>query len=348
MMWYFRVDGNETIGLGHVMRCLSVARALRRAGQESTFLLADDRPRALIEGAGFSAVCLNSQWDALEGETAALRAYLQAKRAPVLILDSYFVTAAYLKALGEVTKTVYIDDLNRFPYPVDLLINYNVYAERMDYPGAYRRAGLCTQFALGCAYVPLRAAFAAEVCRVAAPVARRLLIATGGTDSYNVADGLLHAFQNCAWFSALQYDVVVGKFNPYRRALEAAWAGISNVRLLYDVQDMAAHMRQCDLAVTAGGVTVYELMACGVPAVLYTLADNQLPAAHTLAEMGLMPYAGDIRSDREACLTAVTRQIAALRADLAARTQLTQRFQQLVDGQGADRLAKRLLVLREA
>ena len=40
-MILFRADGNTKIGMGHIMRCLSIADTFRRNGKDCTFVLAD-------------------------------------------------------------------------------------------------------------------------------------------------------------------------------------------------------------------------------------------------------------------------------------------------------------------
>ena len=54
-MFYIRADGNTQIGMGHVMRCLSIAEAAADLGErcKSVFLTADDECRSLIEERGF-------------------------------------------------------------------------------------------------------------------------------------------------------------------------------------------------------------------------------------------------------------------------------------------------------
>ena len=37
-----RVDANEIVATGHVMRCLAIAEELRKIGQELLFISADD------------------------------------------------------------------------------------------------------------------------------------------------------------------------------------------------------------------------------------------------------------------------------------------------------------------
>ena len=52
-MFYFRADGNEKIAMGHVMRCLTIAEALRERGEKVLFLTADESPVQFIEKRGF-------------------------------------------------------------------------------------------------------------------------------------------------------------------------------------------------------------------------------------------------------------------------------------------------------
>ena len=50
---YIRVDMNEIIATGHVMRCLSVADAAREMGKETVFITADEKPVELLKGRGY-------------------------------------------------------------------------------------------------------------------------------------------------------------------------------------------------------------------------------------------------------------------------------------------------------
>ena len=61
--FYIRVDANDNIGIGHMMRCLSIAKAMRRRGVELTFFVADKKSAAMVAEAGFGYVCLNSDYD---------------------------------------------------------------------------------------------------------------------------------------------------------------------------------------------------------------------------------------------------------------------------------------------
>lgn len=102
-------------------------------------------------------------------------------------------------------------------------------------------------------------------------------------------------------------------------------------------------MQAADLAVTAGGTTVYELCACGTPSVCYVLADNQLQNVQALTGAGLMLFGGDVRE--AGGVVGMLRQIDRLLADAFLRAEMSRRMQQLVDGKGAARIAEAILGL---
>lgn len=129
-----RVDANEYIASGHVMRCLSISDALFSLGEDVVFITADDNAKQIIDKRGFDAIVLNSDWNDKEGELDQLTSEIEQLAPDLLLIDSYQVTERYLTELHRKVKTAYIDDLNAFDYPVDIVINYSIYAEDLNYP----------------------------------------------------------------------------------------------------------------------------------------------------------------------------------------------------------------------
>lgn len=338
-MFYIRADANDIIGIGHIMRCLSIAQEMRRQGEPVTFIVADSNPVEMIQKRNFPVICLCSQWDDMETELAVLLKIIHEKHIKKLLIDSYYITPFYLKTLKNNTEIIYIDDIDSFIYPVDRLINYNIYAPNLNYEKRYQKEKLKTRFALGCSFAPLREEFS-NVSRMLKEKAGKLLITSGGTDNYNVTDCILHNLSMCNWFADIECHVVVGRFNCNREQLEKNWKDTPNVKLLFCVYDMAKLMAQCDMAVTASGVTVYELMACGLPSVMYTLADNQLAIAEYVSQNGLMPWVGDIRTDMEGCVCKIIERLEEFYEDKHKREKISKYMQTIVDGRGCERLVR--------
>ncbi len=335
---YIRADGNQRIGAGHLMRCLSIADRLRDLGRPPVFLTGDTAASGLIQEHGFFALSMDTPYDQMEQELPVLEKVLRNGRPQVFLADSYFVTKAYLQAVHALVPTVYMDDLDQAVYPVDGLINYNIYGGLLDYSD-YEKTG--ARLLLGPAYAPLRAEFSDIRPRVFSGI-RRVLVTSGGTDPMDFIGRFLAEILGKEAFRDLEYYCVLGRFNQNADRLRDQFRNEPGIHLLQNVTNMSDYMKKCDLAISAGGSTLYELCACGTPTIQYTLADNQLGAARAFSEQGLIPWAGDIRTDMEESFRVIEREMERLSApgEWEARTAALQR---VVDGRGAGRIARALL-----
>ncbi len=342
-MIYIRTDCNDNIGLGHMMRCFAIAKALRRMGEEATFFVADEESASLAAGAGYGYVCLHTDYDHLDQEADRLLQHMRERNVERLLVDSYFVTGSYLKKIRDVARLAYIDDVNRFIYPCDLLIDYNIYSPLLRYEERYKEAGLSTRFALGTSYMPLDPIYM-DLERIPHEDFR-ILVTTGATDAKNVLGSFLAAYEKRYGkdLSAPSIYAVIGRFNHHRDDLVSAYGKDSRIHLLPPQPDLTELIASCDLALTAGGTTVYELCAGGVPSVLVTIADNQMMAAKEFDRQGIIPYAGDIRTDMEGSMEKALNHLEEYRKNPALASAASEKMRTVVDGHGAERIAKLLL-----
>ncbi len=337
-MILFRVDGNAKIGTGHIMRCLSLADAFREEGVRSVFVTAEPYMRPLIQERGYECLVLGSVYDRLEEELPALLPLLEERRPDWVILDSYFVTPVYMTAVRARAPLVYIDDLNAFRYPADIVVNYNLYGETAAYPPDQ----ICL---LGLRYAPLRKQFQGLAPRTARERMEQILISTGGTDPCHGALRCCVYLRGHPPAPGVFYHVVLGAMNRDAEQIEEIAANTPYLVPHRQVRDMRALMLECDAAVSAAGTTLYELCACGLPTITYILADNQIDGAAAFAGAGLMPCIGDIRRD-----TRFAEHVFSALDELSGqklRQETARRMQTLVDGNGAARLAAEVRGLLE-
>lgn len=341
MIW-IRADANSEIGTGHVMRCLSIASALLECGQQVCFVVADESAVKLLESRGMDYRILHSEYREMEAELPQLCGWLQSEQISCMLIDSYFVTKEYLEQVRRYIRTVYVDDMNKFPYPVDALINYNIYGDLLPYREQIAESE--RSLLLGTTYVPLRAEFRDVGYEVRAEV-QKVLITTGGSDKYNLAGQILEKLLQDDRTGQLQYHVVSGAFNQYLPSLKAIEAEYTNVQIHQNVTKMSELMQECDVALTAGGSTMYELSAVGVPIICFSFVDNQEQIVRTFAHKEVVCYGGDYLREQEAMFDEVLEHLVMLKASKAARQMYSQKEQQLVDGQGAMRIAQFLIEL---
>lgn len=344
---YFRADGNEQIATGHIMRCLSVADALRERGEQSTFILADESMESLVQSRGYKTIVLHSKWDDLEDEISLLLSEIEKQDIRCLVVDSYFVTEHYLQEIQKNTLLCYIDDLNRFVYPVDILINYGLMSKEMGYEERYaKKARNTTKFLLGGYYIPLRKEFWDISYQVRDEV-KDILVTTGGTDSLNVAGQLLEEVQKETAFEGICFHVVLGCFHQRKQELYERFRNCPNIKFYENVSNISDVMKKCDIAVTAGGTTTFELCAVGIPSICLSIAANQKEGAKDWENKGIMLYAGDMEEAPKMCIQGVVQNIKRYMASLLLRQEKSNRMQEFTDGHGAEHIAEELIKYKE-
>uniref|UniRef100_UPI00405795F8 UDP-2,4-diacetamido-2,4, 6-trideoxy-beta-L-altropyranose hydrolase n=1 Tax=Acetatifactor sp. TaxID=1872090 RepID=UPI00405795F8 len=340
MIW-IRADANREIGTGHVMRCLSVAMALRERNQDVVFLLADESAVALLEARGQKYMILHTSYEQMETELPILQKLGEEYQPDLCLVDSYYVTPGYLEALGKLCKTAYMDDVFSFAYPVDMVINYNIYGDLFPYRETSGIQG--TEFLLGTSYAPLRKEFRREETISVRKNAESVLITTGGSDKYNLAGQILQAVLQDETAKRLHYHVVSGVFNQNLPALLELEREYPQITIHKNVSNMVALMQKCDIAVTAGGSTMYELCAVGIPIICFSFVDNQQNIVKTFSEKELVCYGGDYLQEGEMLVKNVVKHVNKLAYDTDARVGYSRKAQELVDGRGAERIAQALI-----
>ncbi|MFA6308334.1 MAG: UDP-2,4-diacetamido-2,4,6-trideoxy-beta-L-altropyranose hydrolase [Clostridia bacterium] len=337
-----RVDMNEKIATGHVMRCLAIASGLKNIGLDCLFITADENAKQTLNLYGFKGVCLYSQWDNLEIETNQLVNIIRVYKINKLIVDSYYVTEQYLQQLMNYTKVIYIDDMNFFRYPASMVINYNNYYEIFSYKKIYGET--TTKLLLGCDYTPLREEFR-TINYQFKEIVKRILITTGGIDQYNITGKLLKRIIAMRLFKDIEFHVVVGSFNKNIISLKKLSGRINSVILYQNIGDMSKLITSCDIAITAGGSTMYELCACGIPAISFSFADNQILGVKGFAKDGLIAYAGDARSNEVKCIANLIAYIEEYIKNPEDRKEKSINMRKKVDGNGVVRIVKAIVDL---
>ena len=336
-----RADGNEHIGAGHIMRCLSIGKEAKILGVDVSFVTADKSFLSILQYNGFKVYVLDTDYKAMETELDVFLPILIQEKPDAVILDSYYVTPYYMESVKNITKLVYIDDVLAFPYPVDILINYNVYASKTKYLKLYSDKKI-PKMLLGCKYIPLRDEFQKGKAIKIESTVKSILFSAGGSDPERIALRFTENIIANESFSDIVFHIVLGSFEPDSNKIEEISKSNINIVPHRNVSRMSDLMLQCDLAVSAAGSTLYELCACGVPTITYVLADNQLPGATAFSDLGIMVNAGDDRTDGN-LIENINDAILCLISNIAIRKLMQSKGMSFVDGNGAKRIVQEIM-----
>lgn len=300
----FRVDASLQIGTGHVMRCLTLADALKAQGADCHFISREHPGHLLevIDQRGYKvhrlaapvshakkaqepahAAWLGSTWQTDAADTAAILADLQPDW---LVVDNYALDQRWEEALApHYRQLLVIDDLADRAHNCDLLLDQNLGRQPAHYS---QWVPAHCRVLTGPHYALLRPEFAALRAyslqrRQAQPALRQLLITMGGVDQPNATGQVLQALKTCALPADCRITVVMGLTAPWlQNVQELAAQMLWQTDVVVNVSDMAQRMADSDLAIGAAGSTSWERCCLGLPTLLVVLADNQQASAQAL------------------------------------------------------------------
>lgn len=332
----FRTEGDTQVGLGHVVRSLALARRLSPPAR-CVFIMGtrDDPVLDKVTAAGHEVACLRPGATPEEAAEAIAR---QTPQAAVIDLPGRADDRALRRAAP---LLVVIDDLGLAERDADLVINGTLVQQFRDYP----RGGE-TQFLLGPTYIILGDEFArcGAQPRGFPRVARTAVVSMGGADQRGLTPRVLEALGTV---EAIERCLVVvgpmcGDAGAVRRAADASRLAC---RVVTDPPHMAPLLYGADLAVTCGGMTLYEAAAVGTPAIALPQVEPQMTEIEEFAQRGAaLPVAGDLEPD----LTDLAAAARGLAANLTQRKEMSRCARALVDGRGAQRVAVAILDLLAA
>ncbi|MBP1754633.1 MAG: pseG [Firmicutes bacterium] len=334
-MQYIRADANPTIATGHIMRCMAIGKQIQEYGEQVTFIVADNYPCNLLSQHGFPYIVLNSDWRNMEEELPVMRNIAEQYGINSILVDSYQVTERYFTELKKIIQYIYfIDDNNKCTADVTGVINYSHYFKEFGYGLAYQNSE--SKLWLGCDFIPLRKEFSELKDKVINSEVRNVMVTTGGSDYYKVTDLVIETL--ASHYVEVVFHVVVGCFFQEDNNLLTLKEKNNNVILYHNISSMANLMKQCDMAISAGGTTLYELCATGVPTICFSVADNQLKGTKAMEKDRIMLYIGDIRDGRELFCCHLNHAFEIIQ-NRNLRQQYSNKMKKLVDGEGSKRIA---------
>lgn len=337
-----RADGGAGIGMGHVMRCLSLARVFKDNGHEVYFFSKLIDGIDVIESQGFSVVRLNNT--VLENEVYDVIDLLKEYMIDILIVDSYKVNESYFISLRKnVDKLVYIDDENKIDIPANVVINGNLTAEYLG----YSKYDTTQILLLGTEYNLIRDEFKDMPARIVKENVESVMITTGGSDNFSLTKKFLDMLLQADQFSNLRCNILVGSGFTNVDELIALSKIHTRIRLFSNqsvniytgirYSSVVDLMLNSDVAISAGGSTLYELTACGTPTLAFILAENQRFLVEKMAEL---EYIVNLGWHDELNQKVFVDALCLLINDYKKRIAMSRKGKSLVDTRGAERIVR--------
>ncbi len=305
----FRTDASIKIGTGHVMRCITLAKALVEKDAEVQFICRDNVGNLIekIRQQGFTVHTLvtsssdseqtglkefpklfHSEWLEVTQQQDAkdCQSILEEIQPDWLVVDHYAIDQAWQKLLEPYyQKLMVIDDLGDRNHECDLLVDQNYGSNSEKYQNLVPET--CKILA-GPTYALLRPEFAQwrEISlkrRANQKEIETLLVTMGGVDPDNYTGQVLQQLDKLQQTTIKEIIVVMGATAPHLETVEQQAQTLSiKTTVQTNVSNMAEIMANADLAIGAAGATTWERCCLGLPTIQMVIADNQRQIANAL------------------------------------------------------------------
>ena len=349
----FRTDASRTIGIGHVMRCITLAAALQEKGVACVFACRpfDGNLIRLIEESGFVTVCMTSprnkdvdsgnyeSWLGVSYESDAeeTNSILASIKPEWVIVDHYGIDERWENIVKQACKHIFvIDDLANRRHACFAILDSSFGRDTQDYVGL---VDTNTPVYAGPTFCILRPEFPLmrrkmESRNYGQPL-KNILITFGGADVGSVTIQTLEDLERVDVCNDLSIVVILGPISTHYEIIrKMASNSRHTVTIEQSVSNMGEYFIWADLCIGAVGSSTWERCCLGCPSIVTILAENQRDGARKLEEAGLLltyssKKAGEL-AERIRCM------------DANMRERLSINGLNLVDGLGVHRVLTKL------
>lgn len=323
-----RADSSASIGIGHISRCMGLAQAFAYHGKEVVFV---SKPlpgniNYLVQREGFQVL------ETPDDDIHFIESIAESIKPEWIVLDHPQTTLEYESKVRSATGAfVAVIDGQFRQHECDMLVNPNCYA---TVPNCVGTVPVGCRILAGYNYYILRDEFIERESSMIQDSTFHILVTLGGADPENATLAVCRALGSVD-FGDLEttFDIVIGPANLHAAEIRSLIETENDNRFQLfekpaDLFDLIDGSRLC---ITAGGITMGEVIYLEKPVIGLVIADNQKRTIETLASKGAI-LQGDIAKIAEQVLNIVT--------DTLAQKHLVSKIKGLIDGKGKYRIVE--------
>lgn len=333
-------ETGNNVGLGHLIRCSAIAEELCRKYNITFITTKEVNVEAFqIRDVRYIKITSPKEDDAVFVNN--LKKLFEKEDIRIILLDSYYIAQNILLELNKVCKIIIFDGKRIYPLGINMVINYTLNACYEEYDQRY--GGKIT-LAIGSKYFPLRSSI-----RQATPInikkkVKNIFVSLGGSmvssEAIKLYSLIKEIDENLNIYTVGNkelYESEVIKKDP-------------KIHIYSNINNIEEVMTKCDIAVSAAGTTIYELLFLGIPVISFAITENQLvnkELEDMLLWCGLINIAVADRLQWNKYKRIIENKLSFLLESYDTRKKMAERGKSFIDGLGAVRIAELIESLEE-
>lgn len=299
----FRADASTRLGTGDLVSLVNLSKYFERSGWEAHFIVRNYKAAGeIIRKRAIKRFFIIEEGFGIGEEIGIINGYIADNGIDVIFLE---ITERPLTEYAGITGNAIQACINFdgvIHKKIDLVVNWDICAEKLYDMKKYPK----TKFLLGIEYAALPVEFDFDKIgrRNYSPKARDLLITMGGADEFNFTRKIVDSIIKNK--IDVKLDIVIGSGYPFKEELEKAMKSSSlDYKIEDNVTDMLSRFMSCDMAISAGGFSAFELIASRTPCLLIAVYEHQVSRCEYFDRKGWATYLGFRRFDENAMMKSV-------------------------------------------
>jgi UDP-2,4-diacetamido-2,4,6-trideoxy-beta-L-altropyranose hydrolase len=334
---FFRCDANPNIGMGHLVRCRTLAISLNKIGEKCSMIGPADSYKTSADETIFT------KWVHLPFSKTSSKDALNVLKIidnssfKFLILDDHRVDEEYqIELKRSDIKWLQFDRGKINSIWANIVLNTNPIISSIEYDLVIKNSN--AKLLLGPKYAIVRSEFSEQTILSNSRSKRVLVCFGGGSDR----GAILFVLNSLVKKNNDNYVFIVisGKNNPNNDQINN-WVkehAKGNASLFVNPDSIAQLFASCDIAIMAGGSSIYEALCFDLPIILLSIAENQIYHAKSWSKIThKINYLGPLG---EVTPSLLKEKFNEMKGYIEKNISPSQ---QLVDGKGGDRVATEIV-----
>ena len=291
----FRVDASSTVGMGHLSRCLNLATYLDKNKSNILFILKNSQTRIiknLINYYQFKYKFISSKVDNYKDDsslTCEIVKNLFSDKVDWLIVDNYDLDFKWEKICYSVSKKILvIDDCANRKHFCDALLDQNYFKNyKIRYENLVPKK---TKLFLGPKYLLFAKNFFEykKKVKIRSGEVKKILVFFGGGSQNIIINKTLHSLKKLRNKYKFRVELIVGNLDYNSKEINKFCVNNKWCVYNFNIKNMSEKIISCDLAIGAGGFSMWERCYLGLPSITFIIAKNQLKPTIDAAKKNLI------------------------------------------------------------
>lgn len=319
---------NHQMGMGHVYRMSTLGSFLKKREHDILFFIPDwEEGVTKIFQEGWSQISIPI--NQFENEIH-YKKKLHNLRFDCIIVDALNVSEPIMNIFREKTNLlISFDNIGHGRFLTDILINV-LYKRPPPLPAPKFEINSYSHIIISNEFGEIH-----QKEKLIQKTIQKILITQGGSDTYGVVPQLIDVINTTN--NAIEYFIFIGPgFKHYEELELSVKKSALKIHIIKNLTDPWNLFFDMDLAISAGGMTLFELLCLGIPTITTTQEIKELETINDLTKNNLIINLGYFDETKKEQISSL---ISDLNRDYGKRLMLSTNSKKYMDGKGCERIA---------